>query len=320
MAKFSSETLQQLKSQIDLRELARRYTTLHGQGKELYGPCPRCGDGRDRLHIQQSVFFCRQCLPPTAGQGRHDVLDFLVFVGEARNFREAVDLLSGSMFATSSPVRQKPPSPESQMTYEDPEWQERVWQEVVRCHQLLLSEQGSLGQAYLQKRGLTRNSWQPALLGMTPHLDGEGRKGWAISIPWWYRGKVSAINYRFISAHSQRYMRYGYSKYYGDTILYAPSPKGADTLVITEGELNALSVWQATTYVAISLGSQSFSSRTIAALRDYAARYVRCKIWTDEPQGSIALVTALDGRGEIITANDDANHMLQQGRLQQILA
>jgi DNA primase len=320
MPKIPIEAIERIKATVDLREIARQYTTLHGQGHEVYGPCPRCG-GTDRLHIQPDRFFCRQCLPPETGQGRHDAIDFLIWVGQARNFREALDLLSGALNYPLPPVRHTRPPVEPGLSYESPAYQERAWQEVNRCHQLLLSEQGGLGQAYLQKRGLTRSSWQPALLGLTPRLDSEGNKGWAIAIPWWYRGRVTAVNYRFIAPQgAQRYTRYGFNQYYGDAILYSLPPKGGHTLVVVEGEINALSVHQATPWDAVSIGSQNMTKKTLEALRNSAASYQHIKLYTDEPQVAASLRDALGGRGDVVVADGDANELLIQGRLQQVIA
>lgn len=320
MPRLSAEAIQRLKERVDLRELASQFTPLRGQGKEWCGPCPRCG-GKDRLHVQPHAYFCRNCFPPEAGQGRHDVLDFLVWVGEARNFREAVDLLSGPLSTSLSSVRPVPSPAETGLTYTSPEWQEHAWQETVRAHQLLLAESrfGSLGQAYLQKRGLNRTTWQAALLGLSPRFDSEGRKGWTVALPWWHRGCITAVNYRFIEPRAQRYTRFGYGRYYGETILYSLSPKGGNTLVVTEGEINALSIWQATPYDSVSVGSQNMTQKTLEALRRHAAGYEQVKVWTDEENTAAVLLETLGG-GERVVAKADANALLQEGRLEQVLA
>ena len=82
--RISNETLQQLKQAIDLREIAAQYTTLQGYN-EKYGPCPRCG-GEDRFHVQQQMFFCRQCYSLERGRGRHDAFEFAIFLGLAGGF------------------------------------------------------------------------------------------------------------------------------------------------------------------------------------------------------------------------------------------
>jgi DNA primase len=316
--KISSDQIQALKQRLDLREIAAQYTDLRGQGKEWYGPCPRCG-GHDRLHVQQHMFFCRQCLPPE--KGRHDVLDFLMWVGEARDFREAYEVLSGSMNTLPSPVRHLPSLAESGTTYETQKWQEHAQQEMARCHTLLLSEQGTLGQAYLRQRGLMPEAWQAARLGLTPRLDSEGHKGWAISIPWWYDNQVTAIQYRFIEPRAQqRYTRYQYGGHYGETVLFTLPPKRGSTLVACEGEFNALSVWQATPYDVVSVGSQNMTQRTLEALSSHVQGYEHIWIWADQKNVTAAVLQALGDRAAGVEAAADANELLQRGMLQEFLA
>lgn len=220
-----------------------------------------------------------------------------------------------------SPVRPILSLAESGITYESQQWQQRAQQELERCHTLLLSEQGTLGQAYLRRRGFTPAAWQATRLGLTPRLDSEGHKGWAISIPWWYDHQVTALQYRFIEPRTQqRYTRYQHGGCYGETILFTTPSKGGSTLVVCEGEFNAISVWQATSsaYDAISVGSQNTTYKTLEALRRHAAGYQHIKVWTDEQSAAVALIEAL-GSGERVVANGDANELLQQGRLYKVL-
>lgn len=47
---------------MDLLSLVEQDVTLRGRGKELFGPCPRCG-GTDRFRVwpQSNRYWCRQC-------------------------------------------------------------------------------------------------------------------------------------------------------------------------------------------------------------------------------------------------------------------
>jgi hypothetical protein len=317
--RISPDQIQALR-RLDLREIAERYTTLRG-GREKYGPCPRCG-GVDRFHVQQHMFQCRQCYEAAAGRGRHDIFEFAQFIGLATGFREAYEVVCGWANTLPSPVRPVSSAPESRMTYESTEWQKYAQQEAERCHTLLMSEQGTLGQAYLRRRGLTPAAWLAARLGLMPRLDSEGHKGWAISIPWTYENMLTAIQYRFLDPRTQqRYTRYQHGGCYGETVLFTMPSKGGSTLVVCEGEFNAISVWQATSsaYDAISVGSQSMTQKTLEALRRHAAGYEHIKVWTDEPSTAVGLIKALGG-GERVIADGDANELLQQGRLEQVLA
>lgn len=315
--RIAIEQIQALKAQLDLREIAAQFTDLRG-GREQYGPCPRCG-GVDRFHVQQHMFHCRQCFGPEIG-GRHDVFDFAQFVGLARGFSDAYQVVAGWANTIPSPVRPTF-SPEVEVSYATPRWQARVRQEVIHCSRRLLVEQGSQGRDYLAQRGLTPATWELAKLGLAYRKDATGQAGWAISVPWLYQGKVTALQYRFLAPQGQRYMRFGYDHYYGETLLYTLPPKPqTDAIVVVEGELNALSIYQATAYDAVSFGSQNMTQQTLQALRNHIQDYERVCVWADEESVTTAVLQALEGRGEGIVASGDANEMLQQGQLQQVLA
>lgn len=318
MARLTAEMIRQLKEKIDLRELAGQFTELRG-GREQFGPCPKCG-GTDRFHVSQDKFFCRNCLPPLTAGGRHDVLDFMVFVGRAANVKIAYELLSDSVTSLPPPVRPRPVITKPKITYENELWQSHARQEVTRCHTLLMAESGLLGQAYLNQRHLLPSMWESAQLGLAPRIDAERRKGWTISIPWMYNGMITAIQYRFIDQRTQRYTRYQYAGNYGESILYMLPPKGACRLVICEGEINAMSVWQASSHDAVSVGSQNMTSNTLEALKSHIDRYQDIFVWFDEKQVAERLIQALGGRGEAIVADGDANELLVQSKLQQMLA
>jgi phage/plasmid primase-like uncharacterized protein len=70
-------------------ELARRGIRLRRQGRELVGPCPRCG-GRDRfaVNVPKQVWNCRGC------DRGGDVLDLVQHL-DGCEFLDAVETLSG---------------------------------------------------------------------------------------------------------------------------------------------------------------------------------------------------------------------------------
>jgi hypothetical protein len=319
MPRLMVETVQQLKDCVDLREIAAQYTALQGHGKELYGPCPRCG-GVNRFHCQAGCWFCRRCSPPEPGKGSRDCYDFAQFMGLARDFREAYEVVAAWARTPLSPVRPVKLSRAMDNSYKTATWQSYARQEVIRCHTLLVAEAGSLGQAYLYKRHLLPSTWEIAQLGLTPRIDAERRKGWAISIPWLYNGAITAIQYRFIEPRTQRYSRYQCAGSSGETILFMCPSKGHGSLVICEGEINAMSVWQASAHDAISVGSQNMTRNTLEALKSHINRYQDIFVWFDEKPVAETLIQALGGRGEAIVADGDANELLQQSRLRQVLA
>jgi len=87
------------------REIERRGIRLKRVGRELIGPCPRCG-GTDRFaaHIGKQVWNCRGC----AKGG--DILDLVQHLDGVR-FGEAVQILTGMSAQPTSPTRPTPPAP-----------------------------------------------------------------------------------------------------------------------------------------------------------------------------------------------------------------
>jgi putative DNA primase/helicase len=70
-------------------EIARRGIQLRRHGKELIGPCPRCG-GTDRfaINVTKQVFNCRGC------EARGDVIDLVMFL-DGSDFIRAGTTLAG---------------------------------------------------------------------------------------------------------------------------------------------------------------------------------------------------------------------------------
>ncbi len=91
-----------IKRNVDLLELAGRFTTLHRESRREYsGPCPRCG-GRDRFHVSAEWFFCRQC-----HEKRGDAIEFMQWLNGVE-FRAACDMLSGGRYPLTEKRRPTP--------------------------------------------------------------------------------------------------------------------------------------------------------------------------------------------------------------------
>jgi len=310
--------IRELKSSIDLRVLAAGYTELQGT-REQFGSCPRCG-GKDRFHVQADKFFCRICYPPEVHRGNHDVFDFLIFIGEAENFRSAVEFLLQLKGKTPlPPVRQKV-AEDRKLQYLSKEWQDIACRFSERAQELLFSEYGAKGREYLENRGLSLETCEEHDLGLTSAKDADNHFSWAITIPWFEGDYVSAVQFRFINpVGKQRYSRFSAKRYYGETIIYQTVVRGSSTLVVTEGEFNALSVWQETEFDVVSVGSQNSSLKTINRLVELSKGYERIFLWFDDIEASRAVLKCL-GRGEIVEQAEDANALLQKGILKTALS
>jgi DNA primase len=70
-------------------ELARRDITLRRQGRELVGPCPRCGgDDRFAVNTVKQIFNCRGC------GAKGDVIELVKFL-DGCDFHAARVILAG---------------------------------------------------------------------------------------------------------------------------------------------------------------------------------------------------------------------------------
>src|SRR5262249_33375589 len=137
------------------RELERRGHRLKRMGRELIGPCPRCG-GCDRfgVNVQKQVWNLRGC-----AQGGK-ILDLVQHLDGVR-LGEAVKTLTGMSPRPTSPTRPTPPAPknEDDFGFDDDfalappplpdglEAANRIWRETVGIT-------GTDGEAYFHRRGI----------------------------------------------------------------------------------------------------------------------------------------------------------------------
>lgn len=307
--------IEALKNSFDLREIAGEYTTLKG-GNEQYGACPVCG-GENRFHVSSYMYFCRQCKPMETG--RHDIFDFLVWVGTVRGFKEAVAYLESRGGSTNlSPVRQNTTAP-IELRYNNQTWQTKAVEYTKIAHQRLYREPTAL--EYLTNRGIHQETWKRAKLGFSVVKDSEEQLKEAITIPWFLNGKVIAVQNRMIRPGAEKYTRFGSGGYYGTAIVYIPpGQEQTDKLVIVEGEINALSIAQEVKTNVISIGSQNWGGVTITELKKQVAKYQHIFIWTDEQKQAEKLKMQLGVECKIINSNgSDANDLLKDGQLNNYL-
>lgn len=322
---------------INLISLAEKRTQLHKESaKEMAGPCPLCG-GKDRFHCTEEWFFCRQC-----HEERGDVIEFIQWT-EKVSFAEAVAILSGAGFISAS----EPRRPAARTKKEQPAaWAVDAEKALQAAQQALYSDKDTRGAEYLTKRALTPATWRRFALGYKPDCGLPGT--WnaetkvrsyppqpAILIPWYAGGRLVAIRYRFLELHT--YMdaggkeqtnkqggRFGSDfagRVFGGQAL-ARICEDLRTLVITEGEINAMSIHQvagAASVDVLSLGSES--QRLTPALVAYAKSFQRIIAWADRPEVAKALMTALPGAfGVQSPEGKDANDLLRSGHLGGFLA
>jgi hypothetical protein len=327
---IAQHELTQLKARIDCRDLA---PSLSGKGRELVGPCPRCG-GEDRFHVQADRWFCRQCAPPEAGKGKKDCFDLVQFLGHAHDFKGAIEYLRSWTGERPSADHRKPQPDKNKIDWRGERWQQAAWKEVINCQKLLQRAENASGLAYLTERGFTAETIEAYQLGFRPDAWHSGRhcKLPAISIPRFDESgeQITTIQRRFIDPglgkDEQRYGRFLYPRdktgSTGDyNALLFPPVHRSNVLVIVEGEFNAMSIWQATSYDVASFGSKSLSNQMLTTLATLAARYQQVIIWADEPDDAKKIQQVIPAGVPMKSPKGlDANDLLRSGQLAGLLA
>lgn len=329
---------------IDLITLAGQYTKLSRASgtKEMMGPCPRCG-GDDRFHVKTAGFFCRQC---KRMEDNHDIwydqIDFVRWMDNC-DFVTAVEKLTGTRPMTTAKQLVAPttksvkPADHSHYTG----WLEKATNIARAAHDTLLMDGD--GAEYLESRGITSNTWLAFKLGFAPAVplpgtwDGKQHvqpRQPAIVIPWYRGGKITGIRYRFLTTHEYTNLEGKEVKVkttslhesdftgvlYGGQALMGCAEQ-ARTLVLCEGELNSISIWQIAApwnFDVLSLGSES--AKLTPAMIDYANKFERVIIWMDKADLVKQLMTSIGGSfgvDSLVIDNrkHDANAMLQTGQL-----
>lgn len=344
-----------IKEQTDLRELAKVVTTLRWASRargEMSGPCPKCG-GTDRFHVSKTCFFCRQCFPPVKGQ-LHDVFVYAKWM-YGLEFRAAAAWLSGGV--APSAVGGTKCTPERKQGAPARSWNADRVEKQLKADQLALwDDANTAAHSYLLGRGLTPNIWLAFGLGYRHRMGLPGT--WdasarsysygpqpAIAIPWYVAGRLVAVRYRFLRSHSYRdidgkkceekqtsrgtFADHVYSGhvlvYYGEPDAGCPDALSLRTLVICEGEINAMSIYQVahtTGLDVISLGSES--NNVPVTVASYARRYGAVLVWADSGETAKKWERQIGGpvhhiTSEMCTRPDgpkrDANKLLQEGML-----
>jgi hypothetical protein len=326
----------QLRRSVDLLELmgGEFKRIASSRGGEFAGPCPFCG-GDDRCHVQPYAeaggrWFCRKCTGEPQTSGWRDVFDY-VMRRDGCTFAEAcawLEQASHAFVAVSRPVvmHRRNTSPHLRNKQRAEALVESA------AERLLYGADGEGGRAYLASRGLTLASAADWRLGVASlwHLHRREHLS-AITIPWLNDEQVRAVQYRFFSpglAHGERYAQWpgGERLLCGLHLL-----KGAPTLVLVEGELNAVSIHQACPDVdVLSWGPQANILRPCVLERLNLIKhsgYQRLLLWADQPvlaeRATIALAAYPSFPHCIVVqppAGKDANILLRCGGLAKFMS
>lgn len=322
--------IEALKENVDLVEFARQYTQIEqiSYTGEFAGPCPMCG-GDDRFHVKDNRFYCRQCYPRGG-----DAID-LVRLLYGLSFIEACHWLTSgtAVVPTKEPATHTAPmdNEASPANWRSPAFQESARRTLRATHSLLLSSDGTEGQAYLRGRDLHEETWRTYKLGFGRRfhpVNHENRP--AIFIPWLSPDgrTINAIQHRFIEAGLAKHERYSLKPGSLPLLFGLHALRPAETLVIVEGEVNCMSLRQIGVQ-ALSVGSETNigSAQARALLQAQITPYVRVMIWFDDPTYSDKMASWLteaepfrEKRILPIHAQADANDLLVGGQLARFVA
>lgn len=326
---------------------------------EFSGPCLYCG-GEDRLHVSvtKNGWFCRGCYP-LEEKGWKDSVDFITYYDKV-SVSDAVRTLTGRTFAGKStapknitravsaiaPLSGVEATKLSETKKFDPEY---YTDKLKRSQAILAGLDGAPGVAYLEGRGFKRATWERFGLGFDPAVPVPGTEGKqkapAIVMPWWSGNVLKGVRYRFVEKQTnplgKSYKQSGRGEFVGllwggaglpgfHLVKLLPGERPTErlrTVIVCEGELNAMSIWQeaqAANVDVMSIGSQD--TKFTPGMLAFLHRYGKVLVWMDEPDraarvrgdivaGASGLVAAIQS-----PEGKDANDLLQLGHLQFVIA
>ncbi len=322
-------TVQQVR-EVDVFALAQRYgVTLHRcSTTEMAGACPNpnCTATRDGFHVNTRLnrWRCYSCHPEKWFDGAE-----LVKSIEGCDYREAVRILTGDAAPTRH-AAPKAPTPDKR-----PSWDAERSQTFLAQAQERLWGANAIGErarAYLESRGLDSGVWLAFGLGVANVKTGVGNYAPAIAMPWYAGENLVSLSFRFLEAQEgQRYTRWGSASHrlYGN---HANLDAGS-TLILCEGELNSLSIWQVAHHAGVHVLSTGKETRELSrtAVAAIVQRHQTIIVWQDKPEIARRIEQQLAQVGgcavgvlyshELPTGEKlDANALLQRGELGAVLS
>jgi hypothetical protein len=275
------------------------------------GPCVNCGSvGHDfsrgpvdRMFVKKTgTWYCRRC------EKGGDIVDFVEFAFRT-DFDGACKILEKDMGLVSiANIETYAPLPSAPVKKEESAWNyDQMTNLVFEAHDKLMANKGGEADmyiAYLDKRGLDPGTWTQFILGMREVWNPDAKmKLPALAIPWFlptssslHNQKVTAIRTRFLSPppRSAKVRSVTGSIIEGQLFNYGAVVErignGKDSindaiLFIVEGEINAMSVTQATRNIdgldVISFGSELHIITDEQV--EQIARYGTVFVWADKP-------------------------------------
>lgn len=324
MTELIKVDVQGLKARINLIEVAGRYTQLKRvNNRESKGPCPFCG-GDDRFRVFVDHFFCRPGDGHCGAKG--DAIDFIV-KAERLDFLSACQFLDNGIVTMGAPTAPVPHAGPSTAYEFDAEKQAAALKE---SHEKLIDSNAQFAtqcRDYLLGRGLTLDTIKAFGLGYKsvglPGTEGKNKQ-LAVAMPWYDpAGVLVSIKYRFLITHEYKDSE---DKDRAENKTSRGASKGhcfgwqalrrRPWLVVVEGELNAMSIWQAAPGVdVLSVGSMYMMEHLPDELIAVIPEYDRVIVWADELEFAQKAAGRLGEMVIAMSSKEDANELLQAGKL-----
>jgi hypothetical protein len=241
-----------LTDSINMMQVAERFLTPWNP-KLKSGACPKCG-GKDRWHVNHSnlmLWACRGCHPRYG-----DAIEFyrwyygMPFWEAVRTLEEHVN--GGAVQRTTRTVLQNQ-KVETVKEWKKPEWQSIV-RSIVESSKVMLAKSPAL--PYLHQRGFTDSTIADFDLGYQRH----GGNRDCVTIPWRYLDNtVTSLKFRFFDEAARDKRRRFTSHAGGEQILFGSHLwQGHEMLIMVEGEMNAMSLYQMAVNAGLPVDVGSF--------------------------------------------------------------
>jgi hypothetical protein len=329
------DTLIEQAKHVDLLTFAeQRFGAMRRNAHhDWQGKCPKCGT--DYFHVYQTGaewrFRCYECHATPS-----DGIELLRWLQPGLSFPDAVTLLAGNSWqGTTIPTQRRvfaQPRPA--------EWSHKTHPLLQLAQKRLLEAEGEPGQDYLLSRELEPRTWLQFGLGYRPdaNVPGTGgkQKAAAICMPWYAGGKLVGVRHRFLEAHDGTKLAAEYGSQFKDRLFgrqglpdwvmlqSEATGKRLESLcdlIICEGEINGMSIWQVagdTNLHVLSMGSES--AKISDAMVGFAKRYRTVIVWADRAEVARELQMAIPAANSITSPNGkDANVLLRDGLLDAVL-
>lgn len=272
----------------DILSIAEGVTTLKKQGGAWHcGPCPRCG-GHDRFYINRldNLFKCGHAAGGNGCGWGGGIAQLAAYAWNCSTW-DAIDTLSGQSLRDDRPVRLRQvirqvikPS-EARRNEQSDTTKNKLHEIFVRTIRQMEGAVGSEAREYLLRRGIQQQTWELNQVGAGFLYDGRA----VVCFPHFLSGELVGINRRIVGAFGNGKTRFVKGGNWG---LFMLKPiEGAQTLIIVEGEINSLSIWQTVRAKGllvdvISVGSEGAFKKLASPLSELAQNYSTLLVWADE--------------------------------------